>query len=72
METEHELNIRIVKLTVLIQEMYPELYRNLGEMYATLPISKIPEINIITLRKWLDSLTDLVTKYDASHQAVLK
>ena len=70
METEHDLSIHIVKLTVLIQEKYPELYRNLGEMYATLPNKEIPVINTLTLRKWLDSLNALVSKYDAFHQVL--
>ena len=62
METEKDLNLRIINITVQIQEFYPELYRDLNEMFATLPISETPVINSTTLRKWLDSLKILVKR----------
>lgn len=68
METVGELNVRIITITVQIQEHYPELYRNLNEMFATLPIIESPVINRITLSKWLDSLRMLVIQYDAMRQ----
>jgi hypothetical protein len=64
METENDLNDRILNLTVQIQERYPELYRNLNEMFATLPNIENPVIDTITLRRWLDSLRVLVIQYD--------
>jgi len=60
--------MRILSLTVRIQEQYPELYRNLNEMYATLPIVAIPVINIKILGKWYESLRLLVLQYDEAHQ----
>jgi hypothetical protein len=63
METEKELNLRIVSLTQQIQEQYPELYRNLDEMHATLPSSSSPAINTLTLGKWYNTLQVLVLQY---------
>jgi hypothetical protein len=67
METEQELNLRILSLTLRIQEQYPALYRNLHEMYATLPIVAVPVINIKVLGKWYESLRLLVLQYDEAH-----
>ena len=45
METEQELNGKILKITMTIQEKYPELSKYLGEMPVT-----ISETNINNLR----------------------
>ena len=66
METEDVLNTRILNIIVQMQEHYPELYRNLNEMYATLPVTEIPVINRMVLEKWYESLKVLITKYDAA------
>lgn len=68
LNTEHEVSIRITKLTLQIQESYPELYRNLNEMYATLPIAETPVISVKTLNKWLESLNFLIAQYDVVHR----
>lgn len=66
METEDTLNTRILNITLRIQEYYPELYRNLNEMYATLPVTEIPVINRMVLEKWYESLRELVANYDTA------
>ena len=68
METEHDLSIQIVAITVRIQEKYPELYRNLNEMYATLPNIDTPVISRNTLKNWLETLRFLMLKYEFAHQ----
>lgn len=68
METEQDVSLSILKLTVRIQEFYPELYRNLNEMYATLPIAEAPVISVKTLNKWLESLKFLIVQYDVVHR----
>ncbi len=68
METEKVLNSRILKMTILIQEYYPELYRNLNEMFATLPNAEIPVITNAVLHSWLETLTLLVKQYDAARR----
>lgn len=68
METEHDLNTRIMNQTAQIQQYYPELYRNLNEMYATLPINETPVINATTLRAWSESLKMLILQYDSARE----
>ena len=68
MENEAAINGRILDLTVQIREEYPELYRNLHEMYATLPVVENPVINSISLKRWYDSLKGLVTQYESCNQ----
>ena len=68
METEQDVSLSILKLTVRIQEFYPELYRNLNEMYATLPNIESPVISVNSLKKWLESLNLLIVQYDFAHR----
>ncbi|MGG9962597.1 hypothetical protein [Ferruginibacter sp. SUN106] len=67
MKTEAELNDAIVKLTVTIQEKFPELNKYITEMPVTIPDTDNPEINIKKLQEYHDSLTSLVHKYSLSH-----
>ena len=69
MESEKELNLEILKITMTIQEKYPELSEHLGEMPVTIPDAKSPEINIKNLRAYYDSLTSLLENYIRSHEA---
>ena len=69
MESEKELNLEILKITMTIQEKYPELSEYLGEMPVTIPDAKSPEINIKNLRAYYDSLTSLLENYIRSHEA---
>lgn len=68
MEKYHDLNTRIINLTVQIQEHYPELYRNLNEMHATLPIANTPVINKTALGNWYESLMLLMMHYESAHR----
>lgn len=70
METEEELNAKIMKITMVIQENYPELSKFLNEMPVTIPIDNHPKVNIINLQKYYDSLLNLFRKYVAEHQLV--
>ncbi|GAB2810296.1 hypothetical protein [Ferruginibacter profundus] len=69
MKTEAELNDAIVKLTMKIQENFPELNKYLNEMPVTIPDTDNPEMNIKKLQEYYDSLTDLVNKYSLSHNS---
>jgi hypothetical protein len=40
METEEEINAKILKLTMVIHDNYPELSKYLNEMPITVPIDK--------------------------------
>ncbi len=67
METEKDLNAKILKITMAILEKYPELSEYLGEMPVTIPETKIPEINITNLRAYYDSLTSILENYILEH-----
>jgi len=69
MESEKELNLKILKITMNIQEKYPELSEYLGEMPVTIPDKKSPEINSRNLREYFDSLTSILENYTREHLA---
>jgi len=62
METEKELNRKILELTMQIQEKHPELSKFLEEMPVTIPNKEKPEINIKNLKEYYDSLNNLLKK----------
>lgn len=68
METEQEINAKIMKVTMVIQENYPELSKYLNEMPITIPIDSNPEINVKNLQKYYDTLVALFRNYVAEHQ----
>jgi hypothetical protein len=68
MEKEAEINAKIMKLTMVINENYPELSKYLNEMPITIPVDINPEINAKNLQKYHDNLLDIFRKYVAEHQ----
>lgn len=68
METEEELNEKIMKLTMVIQENYPELAKYMNEMPVTVPTENNPEINRQALSKYYESLVSWFRNYVAEHQ----
>jgi hypothetical protein len=68
MESENELNLKILEITMTIQEKYPELSEYLGEMPVTIPDNKSPEINVKNLRAYFNSLTSLLENYIREHK----
>lgn len=67
MESEKDLNAKILEITLLIQDKYPELSKYISEMPVTIPIAENPEINIQNLQKYYDSLDQLLKKYMLEH-----
>lgn len=67
MESEKELNAKILDITMIIQEKYPELSKYLGEMPVTIPNKESPEINSKNLREYFDSLTSILENYVREH-----
>ena len=65
---EEEINAKIMKVTMVIQENYPELSKYLNEMPITIPIDSRPEINVKNLEKYYDTLLTLFRNYVAEHQ----
>jgi hypothetical protein len=63
METEKKINNKILKITLIIKEQYPELSKYIMEMPITVPISENPKINSKTLQDYYKSLEDLLENY---------
>ena len=67
METEKELNTKILNVTMTILESYPELSEHLGEMPVTIPDAQNPEVNLKALRSYYESLVSLMENYAHEH-----
>lgn len=67
METEQELNAKILKTIMTIQDKYPELSKYLGEIPVTISDMDSPEMNINNLRAYYDSLTSIMENYIREH-----
>lgn len=63
METEKELNTKIIDVTMQIQKEFPELSKYLNEMPITIPTDKNPEISSSILKIYYESLLRLLTSY---------
>jgi hypothetical protein len=72
METENELNAKILKITMTIREKHPELSKYLEEMTETIPDEKNPEITLKGLREYYDSLNSMLSKYLQEHPEHVK
>jgi hypothetical protein len=67
MKTEKELNDDILKITMTIKELFPELSKYIEEMPITIPNNSNPQINLKTLKDYYDSLDNLMKKYATNH-----
>lgn len=72
MKTEQELNNGILKITMMIQEKYPELSKYIAEMPVTIPDVTTPEMTIKILQEYLESLNALLKKYAINHESETK
>ncbi len=66
-EKEKDLNSKILKITLKINDQYPELSKYLEEMPVTIPDEKNPEITIKNLLTYFDSLNIILNKYILEH-----
>ncbi len=67
MKSTLELTRDIIKITLLIQEKYPELYEYLGEMPITIPNDKHPIVDNQNLNAYYESLVAMLNNYINSH-----
>lgn len=67
METKRELTEKILKITILIQEKYPELSKYLGEVEETLPTLEHPEVDADALAKYYQTLDEMLKDYLLEH-----
>ena len=52
METEQELNSKILKIAMTIQEKYPELSKYISEIPVSISDTNSPETNINNLKAY--------------------
>lgn len=62
-----ELTEGILRLTMLIQEKYPELMKYLSELQETLPVDKHPEVDSHALEKYYETLDNMIMDYRMEH-----
>ncbi len=60
---EKDLNSKIMKITMVIKDKYPELVKYLDEMPVTIPVEKKQEITLKNLGGYYEALNSLLTKY---------
>ncbi len=66
-EAEKELNSKILKITLMINDHYPELSKYLEEMPDTIPDKKKSEITLKNLSSYYESLNSILKKYKSDH-----
>ena len=69
MDTEKELNEKILGITMKIKDKFPELSKYIEEMTVTIPDEKHPDITLSNLRTYYDSLNNALNKYILEHPA---
>ncbi len=70
MESQQELNRKIVLTTIKIQESYPELTKYLNEMPACLPFTARVGVNNKELEDYLDSLNQLLETFSRKYYII--
>jgi len=58
-----DLNAKILKITMTIKELYPELSKYLEEMPVSIPKEANPELTLQYLKNYYASLLELLSKY---------
>ncbi len=69
-QKEKDLNSKILKITMKIQEHYPELSQYLEEMPVTVPSDNDPEITLNQLQSYYESLNSLLNKYKVDYPRI--
>jgi DNA repair ATPase RecN len=68
MNTEKELNAKILEITMKIRDNYPELSQYLEEMPETIPSEKNPEMDLKNMEEYYNTLTNLIKNYSKTHE----
>lgn len=63
----HQLNSKILKITMIIKDKYPELSKFIEEMPETIPTEKNPEITQKNLQEYFVTLNSMLNKYLLEH-----
>jgi len=67
MESKKELTEKILKITILIQEKYPELSKYLSEVEDTLPTFEHPDVDAEALAKYYQTIDEMLKDYLLEH-----
>lgn len=67
MESKKELTEKILKITILIQEKYPELSKYLSEVQETIPTFEHPDVEAEALSKYYQTLDEMLKYYLLEH-----
>ncbi len=62
MDTEKDLLVKIMQVTRKIQDNHPELCEFLSELPETIASGDNPEVDVDSLRDYLESLNELLEK----------
>lgn len=71
MRTQNELTAEITKLTSMIQDKYPELYRNLDENPVTIPNAENPTVDEKEMSEYLEGMIQSLRKMIVNHEKAL-
>lgn len=69
-DAEADLNSKILKITLTINEQYTELSKYIEEMPVTIPNEENPDITLNNLKTYYESLSLMLNKYKAEHPAI--
>jgi hypothetical protein len=72
MKTEAQLHTEILAATLKIKEFAPELEKYIGEMPVTIPDAESALVNNKILSDYLDSLNQVLRKYEEEKLAQFK
>jgi len=69
-DAEADLNSKILKITLTINEQYPELSKYIEEMPVTIPNEENPDVTLDNLKTYYESLSLMLNKYKSEHPAI--
>ena len=69
-DAKADLNSKILKITLAINEQYPELSKYIEEMPVTIPNEKNPDVTLDNLKTYYESLSLMLNKYKSEHPAI--
>jgi len=69
-ESKRWLTIKILNVTMLIRDKYPELSKYIEEMPVTIPSDNEPEITLKKLQDYFDSLYLIVHNYKLERSTI--
>lgn len=69
METEKDLEKKVINITMKIHNEYPELSKYLEEMPDNISVDDTDEINLTNVKEYYNSLVELIVKYSKTHES---